>query len=115
MCVSLGGNMENSEETAVLIAGGSLVGLSAAMFLSARGVRPILVERHPGSSPHPRAIGYTPRTLELYRSVGLTVPEAPRGFRLRRATVESLAGKWLDETAWNPNPEPETKLAYSPH
>jgi putative polyketide hydroxylase len=45
-----------------------------------RGVRTLPVERYPGSSPHPRAIGYPPRTLELYRAVGLNVPEAQRGF-----------------------------------
>ncbi|HEX4516435.1 MAG TPA: FAD-dependent monooxygenase, partial [Polyangiaceae bacterium] len=46
-----------SHETPVLIVGGSLVGLSAAMLLGVHGVRAVLVEPHLGSSPHPRAIG----------------------------------------------------------
>ena len=63
--------MESYEKTSVLVVGGSLVGLSAALFLAWRGVSTILVETHTGSHPHPRAIGYTPRTLELLREVGL--------------------------------------------
>jgi 2-polyprenyl-6-methoxyphenol hydroxylase-like FAD-dependent oxidoreductase len=99
------------ETTSVLVVGGSLVGLSAAMFLASRKVPTILVERYPGSSAHPRAIGYTPRTLELFHSVGLAVPEAPPDFRLRRVRVESLAGKWFDESAWNPTEKPAQKEA----
>ncbi len=103
------------ETTSVLVVGGSLVGLSSAMFLAARGVVTILVERHPGSSPHPRALGFTPRTMELFRSVGLSVPEAPPDFRLRRARVESLAGRWFEESTWNPGQEVAPRLTLSPH
>jgi putative polyketide hydroxylase len=90
----------------VLVVGGSLVGLSAAVFLAARGVRTVLVEKHAGSSPHPRALGFTTRTMELYRAAGLgpSIPQIPAGFgRPRRVTVESLAGKWAtEEVAWTP-------------
>ena len=51
--------------TPVLVVGGSLVVLSTSLFLSTRGVAHVLVEKHPGSSPHPRAMGFTERTLEL--------------------------------------------------
>ena len=97
-----------TESTYVLVVGGSLVGSSAALFLAQHGVPAILVERHAGSSRHPRAIGYTPRTLELLRSVGLgaDIPEVPKDFRLVRARVESLAGKWLEESDWTP-PTPD--------
>ena len=105
-----------TDSTPVLIVGGGLVGLSAAVFLSWRGVPTVLVERHPGSSPHPRAIGYTPRTMELYRAVGLgpQIPQAPPNFRLRRAKVESLAGKWFDESPWTPKDQPTPSVEYSP-
>ncbi|MEV6675005.1 FAD-dependent monooxygenase [Streptomyces sp. NPDC051162] len=89
----------SSSETPVLIVGGSLVGLSAAVFLAHHGVACTLVERHPGTSVHPRAVGYYPRTCELLRQVGLE--EAARqeasGFENHRtrAGVESLAGKVL--------------------
>jgi putative polyketide hydroxylase len=90
--------------TSVLVVGGSLVGLSSAMFLAWRGVPTVLVETHSSSHPHPRAIGYTQRTLELFRTVGLAplIPEAPRGFRLRRCKIESLAGKWFESSNWTP-------------
>jgi putative polyketide hydroxylase len=59
------------EHTAVLVAGGSLSGLSAAVFLAARNVPCVVVERHPGTAVHPRARGITARSMELLRSVGL--------------------------------------------
>jgi putative polyketide hydroxylase len=59
-------SQENITKVPVLIVGGSLVGLSAAMFLAARGVACMVVERHPGSSLHPRARGVTSRTLEMF-------------------------------------------------
>ena len=59
------------EQAPVLIVGGGLAGLSTALFLSWHGVRPLLVERHPDLLIHPRARGFTPRTTELFRQVGL--------------------------------------------
>ncbi|MCH5585477.1 FAD-dependent monooxygenase [Shimazuella sp. AN120528] len=55
----------------VLIIGGGIVGLSTSLFLSSHGINSLLIERHPSTSIHPRAAGYYPRTMELYRSVGL--------------------------------------------
>ncbi len=91
--------------TPVLIVGGGVAGLSAAMFLGWRGVPAVLVEKHPGSAPHPRAIGFTTRTLELLRAVGVAsqVPAVPLGMgRPRRVAVESLSGKWAAEAEWTP-------------
>ncbi len=48
----------------VLIAGGGTVGLSAALFLAHHGVDALVVERRAGPSPHPRATGIGPRTVE---------------------------------------------------
>ena len=103
------------QHTQVLVVGGSLVGLSAALFLAARGVEAITVERHAGSSPHPRAIGYTPRTMELFRAAGLggAIPEAPADFRLRRVHVTSLVSEPLDETSWTP-PAPHAARTAAP-
>jgi 2-polyprenyl-6-methoxyphenol hydroxylase-like FAD-dependent oxidoreductase len=58
----------------VLIVGGSLVGLSAALFLAQQGVPSLTVERHPGTAIHPRAGHLHLRTLELMRSVDLEKP-----------------------------------------
>ncbi|MGA8232847.1 MAG: FAD-dependent monooxygenase [Candidatus Acidiferrales bacterium] len=104
------------ENTSVLVVGGSLVGLSTALFLAKWGVPVTLVEKHAGSSPHPRAIGYTARTMELFRAVGIAdqIPQIPPNFRLVRARVESLAGKWVEEPAWSPEKPEAAKVEYSP-
>ena len=102
--------------TQVLIVGGSLVGLSAALFLAWRGVDVIVVEKHRGSSPHPRAIGFTELTLEHYRAAGVDdrIPQMAADVRLRRVTVESLAGKWGEETPWTPGRAEPVKGVASP-
>jgi putative polyketide hydroxylase len=59
------------DEAPVLIAGGGMVGLSAAAFLAQHGIRSISIERLKASSPLPRAAFFHMRTLEMFRSVGI--------------------------------------------
>ncbi|MGW0391295.1 FAD-dependent oxidoreductase [Streptomyces sp. NPDC003042] len=54
----------------VLVVGGSLVGLSTSLFLSRHGIRHLLVEKHAGTSVHPRGRGINARTMELFRTAG---------------------------------------------
>ncbi|MET9610245.1 FAD-dependent monooxygenase [Streptomyces sp. NPDC006512] len=54
----------------VLVVGGSLVGLSTSLFLSRHGIRHLLVEKHSGTSVHPRGRGINARTMELFRTAG---------------------------------------------
>ena len=61
----------HERDVPVLIVGGGPVGLSASLLLSRHGVRSLLVERHPGTSIHPKARGLNVRTLELFRVWGL--------------------------------------------
>ena len=72
------------DDVPVLISGGSLVGLSTALFLGWHGVPSLVVERHPGTAIHPRAALVNQRTIELYRGVGLEAGD-PRsvGARVR--------------------------------
>jgi 2-polyprenyl-6-methoxyphenol hydroxylase-like FAD-dependent oxidoreductase len=102
--------------TPILVVGGSLVGLSTSLFLAWHGVSHIVIDKHPGSSPHPRAIGFTETTLEHYRAVGIAnhIPQVPAGTRLRRVTVESLVGDWISEQAWTPGAVPVRPLEQSP-
>ncbi|MCM2387221.1 FAD-dependent oxidoreductase [Streptomyces albipurpureus] len=92
-------NAPANGDAPVLVVGGSLTGLSTALFLAHHGVRCTLVERHPSTSVHPRAVGYYPRTAELLGQAG--VEEAARraaaGFESHRtrAGVTSLAGEVL--------------------
>jgi putative polyketide hydroxylase len=89
------------EPTPVVIAGGGLAGLSMAVFLAWHDVPCLLVERHRGTSPHPRARGIHPRAMEVMRSVGLET--AIRSAESARALADnsgviaahSLAGKEL--------------------
>ncbi|MGF6884303.1 putative polyketide hydroxylase [Nocardia sp. GAS34] len=61
----------SEERVPVLIAGGGTVGLAAALFLTTHGVTPLVLERQPGVSIHPRATGIGPRTMEFLRQAGL--------------------------------------------
>lgn len=58
-------------DTPVLIVGSGLAGLTTAVMLAWRGIRPILVERHNGTLQNPRARGVNFRTMELMRVAGL--------------------------------------------
>lgn len=55
----------------VLVVGGALTGLSAAVFLAWHGVPCLLVECRGEVLAHPRLRGLHPRTVELFRQVGL--------------------------------------------
>lgn len=69
----------------VLIVGGGPVGLTASLLLSRHGVRSLLVERHPGTSVHPKARGLNVRTLELFRVWGLEASVRAAAHELDRA------------------------------
>jgi putative polyketide hydroxylase len=62
---------KTDERVPVLITGGSLVGLSASLFLGRLGVEHLLVERHARTSHHPRGRGNNVRTMELFRAAGV--------------------------------------------
>jgi 2-polyprenyl-6-methoxyphenol hydroxylase-like FAD-dependent oxidoreductase len=87
-------------EVEVLIVGGSLVGMSAAMLLGYHGIRPLVVEHHRGTAIHPRAAMITQRTMEILRTVGIeqiVMQKSDEQFVQDGAilAVESLAGKEL--------------------
>ncbi|MGP3984920.1 FAD-dependent oxidoreductase [Streptomyces sp. KR80] len=67
-------NSKVDDRVPVLIVGGSLVGLSASLFLGRLGVGHLLVEKHPGTSLHPRGRGNNVRTMELFRVAGAEQP-----------------------------------------
>lgn len=92
--------LRHTTECEVLIVGGSLVGLSAAAFLGWHGISAQVIEKHAGTSIHPRAGYFHIGTMEAYRRIGLepAIREASEeqfgpdgGINL----VESLAGREL--------------------
>ncbi len=87
-----------SEDVPVLIVGGSLVGLSAALLLRWHGIGVLVVERHAGTAIQPRAGHFHLRTVEILRSLGLE--QAVRRKSAEQyppdggiSNVESLAGR----------------------
>jgi 2-polyprenyl-6-methoxyphenol hydroxylase-like FAD-dependent oxidoreductase len=89
-------------EVPVLIVGGSLVGMSAAMLLGHHGIRALTVEHHRGTAIHPRAALINQRTMEIFRTVGveqIVLSKSGEQFDQDGAVmaVETLAGK---EIAW---------------
>jgi putative polyketide hydroxylase len=97
------------ENVPVLIVGGGIVGLSASLFLSHHGVRSLLIERHAGTSIHPRARGVNGRTMELYREVGLEDAIRECGKALQPA-VGLFQGATLVEVLEGQGPEQRQQM-----
>ena len=57
--------------TTVLIVGGGPVGLISGLLLARYGLRSIIVERHFSRSGQPKAHAINPRSLEIFRQIGL--------------------------------------------
>jgi putative polyketide hydroxylase len=92
------------ERVPVLIAGGGLIGLSTALFLAHRGVKALVLEKHEGTSIHPRARGFHERTIELFRStcareeierVGGVPPDLGGGGQLVALTLAGPVLSWM--------------------
>ena len=95
-------------ETPVLIVGGSLVGMSAALLLGYHGVRSLAVENHRGTAIHPRAAQISQRTMEIFRTVGveqIVREKSDEQFVQDGAilAVETLAGKEIQRFIANLN------------
>ncbi|BCJ47992.1 FAD-dependent oxidoreductase [Actinoplanes ianthinogenes] len=99
----------------VLIVGGGLTGLSTAVFLAWHGVEATLVERHPGTSEHPKARAINPRTMEVFGAVGMAeavrAGRSPISGNTDLVHVETLAGH---ERVRMPSATPEAIDRISP-
>jgi 2-polyprenyl-6-methoxyphenol hydroxylase-like FAD-dependent oxidoreductase len=84
----------------VLVVGGGPVGLTASILLSQHGVRSLLVERHPGTSIHPKSRAINARTMEVYRQCGVERAIRDAGLPPERARyiiwTRTLAGEELE-------------------
>src|SRR5262245_39486499 len=72
--------MTRRTRTSVLVVGAGPAGLVTSLVLARQGVRSTLVERHPGTSIHPRASGISTRSMEIFRRLG--IEEEIRAFSL---------------------------------
>ncbi|RSM59711.1 FAD-binding protein [Kibdelosporangium aridum] len=90
--------------TDVIVVGAGLGGLSTSMFLATRGVNVLVVERHEGTSIHPRASGQHPRTMEFLRIGGvsdevLAIGDWSSDFTIK--VVESVRGRVIHSIVEN--------------
>ncbi|HEX3864663.1 MAG TPA: FAD-dependent monooxygenase [Stellaceae bacterium] len=84
----------------VLIVGGGPVGLTASILLSRKGIRSLLVERHPGTAILPKARGINVRSMEMYRQLGIEQAIRDAGLPTERTGfivwTESLSGREIE-------------------
>ncbi|KAK2611862.1 hypothetical protein N8I77_005183 [Diaporthe amygdali] len=111
----------------VAIIGGGPVGLSASILLSLRKIPHILLERHTGTSIHPKACGINQRTTEIFRLMGiydkLRESACPDDIKRRTAWYTSLGtdgdnsidGREIwSRDAWGGGPDAEDYERHSP-
>jgi 2-polyprenyl-6-methoxyphenol hydroxylase-like FAD-dependent oxidoreductase len=82
--------------TDVLVAGAGPVGLTLALDLGRRGVRCMLVERSPGCIQLPRMERCNPRTMEIFRRLGIAERVRDRGLS-REAPMDVFLAPSLAE------------------
>jgi 2-polyprenyl-6-methoxyphenol hydroxylase-like FAD-dependent oxidoreductase len=102
-------------ETPVLIVGGSLNGLASALCLAYHGIRSLLVERHPSTTVQYKFRGISPRSMEIFRSLGIEDAirerdsgdqshEIARARNLSDPDVKWSGQAWPDTSAISPTP-----------
>jgi putative polyketide hydroxylase len=104
-----------NEHIPVLIVGGGVVGLSAALLLLQQDVPFVLVERHPSTTNLPRSRGLHTRSMEIFRSLGLeTEIQAAGAAAIKQghfggarigATLLSAVSLW-ETPRFAPSPQP---------
>src|SRR3954467_10501168 len=96
-------------DTTVLIVGGSLNGLTAALLLAHRGVPCRLIERHPGTAIQYKFRGISPRSMEIYRSLGIEAEIRARNLiDDRSAYVARMKNLAHSEISWQGVPWSDT-------
>jgi 2-polyprenyl-6-methoxyphenol hydroxylase-like FAD-dependent oxidoreductase len=98
----------------VLIVGGSLNGLTAALLLARYGIRCTVVERHPNTTVQYKLRGLSPRSMEIYRAAGVEHEirthrtgdqkgaEIARAPNLASPDVQFLGMPWADMSDLSP-------------
>jgi putative polyketide hydroxylase len=105
-------------EVPVLIVGGGPVGLSLSIMLSHFGRRSLLVERHPGTSIHPKSRNTHARTMEIFRQYGAEQAVLDAAMPLHTTTcviwTRTLAGDEIERREIGATKPPARRLSPSP-
>ncbi|MGH3585883.1 MAG: FAD-dependent oxidoreductase, partial [Pseudonocardia sp.] len=115
-------NVRRTRGTEVLVVGGGLVGLTAALVLRHHGLAVTLVEKRTGTSPQPKARRIHVRSMEVFRELGLAqvVHDAARDLvghdrmAIGRTLAEAALLPWWQpggSEALEVSPEPPCLLA----
>ncbi|WP_329065188.1 FAD-dependent monooxygenase [Amycolatopsis sp. NBC_01480] len=88
-----------TERVPVLITGGGVAGLTAALLLQQQGVAAVLVEKHARTSPQPKARRFNQRSNEVFRSLSLGDAVAEASAPLASFNG-MLAGTTLADAQW---------------
>jgi 2-polyprenyl-6-methoxyphenol hydroxylase-like FAD-dependent oxidoreductase len=102
-----------ASRTSVLIVGGSLNGLTTALLLAHHGVDCMVVERHPDTTIQYKFRGISPRSMEIYRGLGIQddirahltgdqkAGDIARARNLSDPNVQWLGKPWADTAAFS--------------
>lgn len=100
-------------ETCVAVIGAGPVGLMSALLLARAGVPCTVFEQHEGISTHPKAMGITRRTAEIFRQCGLLDRMEEADFSTPETQLiiwaQALAGEELGRA-----PRPPAEVEWSP-
>jgi len=99
----------------VLVVGAGPAGLTAAISLARHGIDVLVIEKHAGTSPFPKATGISTRTMELLRGWGLEERVRAGSMRVEHsmAVSETLIGPVLATMPFG-YPTTQQALAVSP-
>jgi putative polyketide hydroxylase len=99
----------------VLVVGAGPAGLTTAAGLARHGIDVLVVDRHAGTSPFPKATGVSTRTMELLRGWGLEERARAGAMPVRPFVLvsDTLIGPATAEESFN-YPTAEEALAVSP-
>tara|TARA_R100000027_G_scaffold43940_1_gene33041 strand:+ start:6068 stop:7690 length:1623 start_codon:yes stop_codon:yes gene_type:complete len=100
-------------DTEVVIIGGGPCGLLSSLLLARSGVRNIVLEKHPDISFHPKAMGTTRRTAEIFRQLGLLEAILEKDIRSSIGFIQVWMRSFVGEE-FGRSPVAEFDRSYSP-